>query len=71
MTDFFKFIGEDGSMGFENGKIYLLTISDWYRNDKRVLAVINSIPHTTNYVLGDYYPYESCEAFFNNWERVK
>jgi hypothetical protein len=26
MTDFFRFIGEDGSLGYRTGKIYLLTI---------------------------------------------
>ena len=69
MTDFFKFIGQDGSMGFENGKIYLLTVSSWYHDGDLVLAIINSTPLVFKEV-GGYCPYDSCEAFFNNWERV-
>ena len=68
MTDFFKFIGQDGSMGFETGKIYLLTLSDYYHKGKIKLSIISSLPIVL--AVGGYCPYDSCEKFFDNWERV-
>jgi hypothetical protein len=69
MTDFFRFIGEDGSMGYRAGKIYLLTISDWYHNGVSTLSIISSLPRVFKKI-GIYCPYSSCETFFKNWERV-
>jgi len=68
MTDFFRFIGKDVSMGFEKGKIYLLTISDWYHKNTTALSIIRSVPTVLD--INDYCPYSTCETFFENWERV-
>lgn len=55
MTDLFKFVGKDGSLGFIKDKIYMLTL------------VGHLAPTITS---PTYCPYEAWEAFFKNWERV-
>ena len=69
MTNFFKFIGEDESAGFMNGKIYLLTIADWNYKGRRTLSIISSLPNALEKI-GSFVPYETCESFFENWERI-
>ncbi len=56
MNDLFKFIGEDGSLGYENGRIYLLFVI----GSKQPTIIT---PH--------YCPYDTWEKFLDNWERVK
>jgi hypothetical protein len=68
MTDFFKFKGTDGSMGFENGRVYLLTIGDHYNNGVIQLTILSSVPIAMPTL--SVYPYRDCESFFENWERV-
>lgn len=57
MQDLFKFVGEDGSLGYEKGKVYLLHLMG------SVSSPAILLPH--------YCPYDSWELFLENWERVK
>ena len=57
MQDLFIFKGEDGSLGYEKGKIYLLHLMGSISSP----AIL--MPH--------YCPYDSWELFLENWERVK
>lgn len=55
-------------MGFTKSKIYLLTITDWNHQGETKLTVTQSIPHVMEFA--EVCPYDSPEAFFENWERV-
>ncbi len=55
MTDLFRFIGEDNSLGYREGQIYQL----------HVIGGVSPIV-----VLPFYCPYKTYEVFFYNWERV-
>lgn len=59
MNDLFRFIGEDGSLGYRKGKIYMLELRGRGMTE---LGVIIDAPVRC--------PYSSWEAFFENWERV-
>jgi len=64
ITDLFKFTGEDGSMGFCNGEIYLLKIMAGSSN----ILITTSSP--TAMERWQVCPYDSWFSFFQNWERV-
>ena len=57
MKDIFRFTGEDGSLGYRNGKVYLLEVE---------LMNANMPTITTP----KFCPYSSWESFLDNWERV-
>lgn len=64
MTELFKFIGADGSMGLRHGQLYALTVekTGWFQSifHKENVAIINPF----------YCPYNSWETFYLNWEYI-
>lgn len=60
-TGFYRFIGENGSMGLETGAVYVLQI---YTNNKKG-GIRVEIP------LAQFYcPYDNYTKFRENWEPV-
>lgn len=54
------FIGENGSMGFKNGKVYDIAVSI-NQHEERVTVFSNTFPTFLC-------PYSNLNNFFNNWE---
>lgn len=57
MTDLFRFIGANGSLGYVRGEIYMLTL---FGSGTREVQILYPAPC----------PYDSWALFFENWERV-
>lgn len=67
MNDLFRFIGEDGSMGLRNGRIYLIRIGvEWQDKFFKTMPTTHFVGRNSNAMC----PYESWDSFLENWERV-
>lgn len=68
MSDLFRFIGEDGSMGLTHGNVYLVNLTV-----ERHTAFYKAMPTARLPELSSNWkcPYQSWETFLENWERVK
>lgn len=62
-----RFIGEDGSLGYVKGRIYVLCLATWFdfRRFKLAPRIVYSFENHRGAC-----PYGSQEAFNKNWEKV-
>lgn len=58
MEGYFKFLGEDGSLGFRTGRVYKLEVETGY---KRLRVTYYSAAGNV------YCVYQSWNSFFKNW----
>lgn len=65
MTDFYKFIGQNGSLGLKKGTYYVVRIRR-YPFTKKVLAYI----YDNGEKEGVTCPYTSIDTFNKNWVRM-
>lgn len=67
MTGLFRFIGQDGNLGYIKGEVYCLEI----RGHVKPVIVAPIIPRPKGYPEYDYVPYDSWNKFLENWEIVR
>lgn len=63
MKDLFMFIGEDGSMGYKHGEVYLLEI--W-----GVTKPVIKSPILVPEYIATQIPYSNWNTFLQNWKRI-
>jgi len=62
----YRFIGQDGSMGYRNGKVYRVVIVDERYDGSLLIAAGNWFTLWSKPTI----PYNSKEAFERNWQKV-